>query len=333
MDSTTALLLSILFGIIPMFFFACLVYWTDRYEREPLVLLGGVFLWGAIVAAGAAFLVNTTLGLGIYTLTASEAITNLTTSTIVAPLVEESLKGLAVLIVFLIFRKEFDSILDGIVYAAIAALGFAATENIYYIYNYGYAEYGLSGLLWLVFVRVILVGWQHPFYTAFIGIGIAIARLSKPIPIKVIVPVIGFTLALFTHASHNLLANLFQGWGGLALGTFIDWSGWAVMFLFILWALFREKEWLSTHLREEVSLGTITAAQYQASCSGIRQFLARTNALFSGQYRTTHRFYLLAAELAYKKQQLASLGDENGNSHIITKLRSDLATLSPQASV
>ena len=150
MDSTLAVLLSVFFGFVPMFFFAYLVYWTDRYEREPLFLLGGVFLWGAIVAAGAAFLVNTILGLGIYTITASEAITDLTTGTMVAPLVEESLKGFAVLIVFLVFHKEFDSILDGIIYASIAALGFAATENVYYIYNYGYAESGFSCVLFLL---------------------------------------------------------------------------------------------------------------------------------------------------------------------------------------
>jgi len=331
MDSTLAVLLSIFFGFAPMFFFAYLVYWTDRYEREPFFLLGGVFLWGAVVAAGAAFVVNTVLGLGIYTITASEALTDLTTGTMIAPLVEESLKGFAVLIVFLVFRKEFDSILDGIVYAAIAALGFAATENVYYIYNYGYAESGFSGLIWLVFVRVILVGWQHPFYTSFTGIGLAVARLSKFVWLKAIAPFIGFALALFTHSFHNLLAHFIQGLGGLALSTLIDWSGWAVMFIFILWALYREQKWLSTHLREEVSLGTITTAQYLVSCSGFRQFLARLNALFSGHYRATHRFYLLTAELAYKKQQFATLGDEGGNTQIINKLRIDLAQLSPKA--
>ena len=199
MDNTLAVLISVFFGFVPMFFFAYLVYWTDRYEREPIILLGAVFFWGAIVAAGAAFVVNTTLGLGIYALTASEALTDLTTGTLIAPLVEESLKGFAVLIVFLVFRKEFDTILDGIVYASIAALGFAATENVYYIYNYGYAESGVSGLIWLVFVRVILVGWQHPFYTSFTGISLAIARLSKPTWVKVIVPFVGFALAIFTH--------------------------------------------------------------------------------------------------------------------------------------
>ena len=43
----------------------------------------------------------------------------------------------------------------------------------------------------MFFVRVILVGWQHPFYTAFIGIGLAISRLSRNTSIKIIAPIIG----------------------------------------------------------------------------------------------------------------------------------------------
>ena len=119
----------------------------------------------------------------------------------------------------------------------------------------------------------------------------------------------------------------------MALSTLFDWSGWSIMLIFILWALYREQKWIATHLREEVSLGTISAAQYLIACSGARQLLARLNALFSGRYQTTHRFYLLTAELAYKKQQYATLGDEGGNTQIITKLRSDLSQLSAQALV
>ena len=55
------ILLSLFFGFVPMLLFAWLIYWLDRYEKEPKVLLGGVFLWGAVVAAGGAFLVNTLL--------------------------------------------------------------------------------------------------------------------------------------------------------------------------------------------------------------------------------------------------------------------------------
>ena len=149
---------SLFFGFVPMFIFAYILYWTDRYEREPKVLLGAVFFWGVAIAAGGAFVINTMLGMGVYIFTGSESATDLATGSIIAPIVEESLKGLAVLIVFFVFRREFDSILDGIVYAGIVALGFAATENTHYIYNFGYVDGGWEGLWFLVFVRVILVG-------------------------------------------------------------------------------------------------------------------------------------------------------------------------------
>jgi len=118
------------------------LYWFDLFEKEPVLLLGAVFIWGAVVAAGSAFLINSILGLSVYVITGSEAATNLTTSALIAPIIEEILKGFAVFLVFLIFTHEFDSILDGIVYAGVTALGFAATENAYYIYTYGFLEVG-----------------------------------------------------------------------------------------------------------------------------------------------------------------------------------------------
>lgn len=331
METLFAILLSLFFGFAPMLFFAYLVYWSDRYEKEPKLLLGGVFIWGAIVASGGAFVINTMLGLGVYLFTASEPITDLTTGALIAPVVEETLKGLAVLAVFLVFRREFDSILDGIVYAAVVALGFAATENAYYIFNYGYLENGFGGILFLVFVRVILVGWQHPFYTAFTGIGFAITRLSRNWLVKIFAPLAGLLLAMSTHGFHNLLAGLLGGLEGLAIGTFIDWSGWLVMLLFVLWAVYREQRALVRHLREEVTLGIITPAHYKTACSAWLQTIARLGALFNGRYRATNRFYQVAGELAHKKEQRLTLGEEGGNTAIIESLRTELARLAPQA--
>ena len=123
------LLISILAGVLPMAFYSWILYYVDRYEKEPVRLLLGVFAWGGLVAAGVAFLINTVTSSGIYFLTGNEFATQLTVSTLVAPVVEETLKGIAVLVVFLVFRNEFDSLLDGLVYGGITALGFAATEN------------------------------------------------------------------------------------------------------------------------------------------------------------------------------------------------------------
>jgi RsiW-degrading membrane proteinase PrsW (M82 family) len=314
-----------------MLFFAWVLYWLDRFEKEPKILLGGVFSWGALVAAGLAFVVNSLLGMGVFIVTGSEIATELATGALVAPLVEETLKGLAVLLVFLIFRREFDSTLDGIVYAGITALGFAATENAYYIYNYGYLEGGYEGLFGLVFIRVVIVGWQHPFYTAFIGIGLAQARFQRSTWLKLLFPALGWGFAVFTHAVHNTIAGLATSLGGIVIRTFIDWSGWFFMLIFILWAIYREKGWIRENLKEEVVLGIISPNQYKTAFSAWAQNGARLRALLSGEFKATHRFYQLTAELAHKKQQRARMGEERGNTKQISKLRGDLSRLAPQA--
>lgn len=321
--------LSLVFGFIPMILFAWCIYWLDRYEKEPRALLGGVFTWGVIFAAGGAFLINTGLGLGVYLFTGSEAATELTTTSIIAPFVEECLKGLAVFIVFLIFRSEFDSILDGVVYAGITALGFAATENAFYIYTYGYKEAGISGLIGLVFIRVVLVGWQHPFYTAFTGIGLAITRYTRNPAVRILAPAAGLSLAILAHSAHNTISTILSGGlQGLVFGTFLDWTGWFFMLVFVLFALRREKTWLAEGLKEELDSGLITLAQYQALCTPFGQTSARLNALFNGRYRDTRRFYQTCAELAQKKRQLLALGEEGGNTAVIERLREELGDLS-----
>ena len=324
------LLVSIFFGFVPMFLFAGFINWLDRYEKEPKVLLGAAFLWGVVIAGGGAYIINTVLGLGVYIVTGSEGATDFATASIIAPIVEESLKGLAVLVVFLLFRKEFDSILDGIIYAGITALGFAAIENVLYIYNYGYQQGGWAGLWQLVFIRVILVGWQHPFYTAFSGIGLAIARMNRNILVKIIAVPGGFATAVFAHSFHNTLGSLIGGIEGLAIGTFVDWIGWFFMLLFIIWMVVNERNLVKRQLREEVNNGTISPAQYHTALSFV-QTGARLNALTSGSYFATSRFYQVCGELAHKKEQYAKLGEERGNSALIEKLRGELTQLAPRA--
>jgi hypothetical protein len=270
-------------------------------------------------------------GIGIYIFTNSETATEWTTGALIAPVVEESLKGMAVVAVYLLFMSEFDSLLDGMIYAAIVALGFAATENTYYIYNMGFVKNSYEGLLVMAFIRNILVGWQHPFYTSFIGIGLAISRLNRNLWIKIGAPLLGWSFAVLTHAVHNLLAQMLEGSGGLIFGTLIDWTGWFFVFCILLLAIRSEQKTISLQLREEVSKGIISSAQYATACSAWAQSLARLGGLFTGRYQATNRFYQIAAELAHKKNQLNRMGDESGNQVIIERLRSDLAHLAPLA--
>jgi len=322
------LLLSIFLGFVPMFLFSWFIYGLDRYEKEPKALLGGAFLWGAVVAAGAAFIINTTFGVGIYLTTGSENGADFATGSFVAPVVEECLKGLAVLLVFIFFYREFDSVLDGIIYATVTALGFAATENSFYIYTQGFLEKGSPGLAMMVFIRVILVGWQHPYYTAFFGIGLAIARLNRNTLLKLFATIAGITVGIVAHSFHNTLLTIITGVTALVVGTTFDWTGWIIMFIFILLMIYRDGQLLVGNLQEEVRLGMITGEQYLTACSANPQGWARFTAFLHRRYQITNRFYQLCGELAHKKNPLARVGDEGGNTAIIIHLQEELKKLS-----
>ncbi len=325
-------LVSLFFAFAPALVMAWFVYWLDRYEKEPLALIGVAFFWGVVVAAGGAFVINTIFGVGIYALTGSENIADEATGALVAPFVEEGLKGLALVLIFFFFHNEFDSILDGIIYAGITALGFAAAENVLYIYQHGFVDGGgWDGLWQMVFIRDVLVAWQHPFFTAFTGIGLGVARMNKNPLVKIISVVSGYSMAVFAHALHNTLSSILDGLVGLAMGSIIDWTGWLFMFAFIIYMIVREGQILSRQLKGEAASGLISEAQYRTASSSFAQTGARMGALTSGHYRATARFYQVCGELALKKEELEKVGDEQGNTAIIASLRQELTALAPAA--
>ena len=318
------------FGFVPMFLFAAFVNWLDRYEKEPKLLLGAAFVWGVVIAGGGAYVLNTVVGMSIYEITGSASAADFSTTSIAAPIIEEALKGLAVLVVFFMFRKEFDSILDGIVYGAITAMGFAAIENVLYIYRNGFQESGWEGFWTLVFIRVVLVGWMHPFFTAFTGIGIAVARISKNSLVKLIAIPGGYAIAVATHAFHNTFSSVVGGEGGFILGLIADYLGYALMFIFIIWMITHERNILKRQLIEEVNSGAITGNQYNAAINFF-QIGTHLSALISGSFRSTSRFYQVLGELAHKKEQLSNMGDEGRNTQTIETLRMEMNQLAPLA--
>jgi hypothetical protein len=209
-------------------------------------------------------------------------------------------------------------------------MGFAAIENVLYIYRNGFQEGGWEGFWTLVFIRVLLVGWMHPFFTAFTGIGLAIARLNKNTLIKLIAVPAGYTVAVLAHSFHNTFSSLVGGGGGFLLGLLADYFGYTLMLAFIIWMIVHERNILRRQLVEEVRNGLISPQQYH---SAIAFFRTNTllSALTSGTFRQTSRFYQVCGELAHKKEQLARVGDERGNSNIITELRGELVQLGPMA--
>jgi RsiW-degrading membrane proteinase PrsW (M82 family) len=323
--------LAVLLSFVPAFLCAAFVYWIDRYEQEPKVLLGLVFFWGAAVAAFGALVSQMLLEGAVFVVTSSQEAADLAGTTVFAPLTEESLKGIAVLLVFLAFRREFDSALDGMVYAGVVALGFAATENTLYLLGEA-AKSGIEGMLGLWVLRGVLGAWDHPFYTAWIGLGLAASRISRSALVRWLAPAAGWGTAVAAHAVHNGLATAASGAPELGVMMFlVDWTGWLLITVVLGVAVWRERRMLQIQLAEEVTLGVLDARQYRTAFSLRSRLGTRLRALSAGRFRATRRFYRLCGELAHKKHQLAHFGDEEGNGRIVEELRQEMRRLTPLA--
>lgn len=121
-------------ALAPVLFLITYIYLRDKYEPEPLYYLVITFLLGVACAYPAIW-----LGEFLTDLTgASPERTDLVKLAIYAFVVvaipEELMKYL-VLRLYNYPHKEFDEPYDGIMYGATVALGFAALENILYVFN------------------------------------------------------------------------------------------------------------------------------------------------------------------------------------------------------
>ena len=125
-----------------------LVYVLDLYEREPLSLVIGALLWGAIAATTLSGFANDGWGLVVSRVGGPEFAARWTAA-LTAPFVEEILKGLGVVLIYLIAPDEFDDMMDGFVYGAVCGLGFAVVEDVFYFMGVfgGHPNGVLAGVL------------------------------------------------------------------------------------------------------------------------------------------------------------------------------------------
>ena len=196
------LLTGTVLAAIPVFPVVATFLWLDRYEAEPPSLLLFAFVWGAAVATFGALVINTASSAAIKASGGDPS----SAALLVAPFVEEGFKGLAVLLVLLLRRREFDGIVDGVVYAGMAGIGFAFVENVLYL-GRTLAETGGSGTLFVFVLRCVVSPFAHPLFTSATGIGLgAAARTRNPL-LRIAAPVGGYLVAVLLHGAWNLTAS------------------------------------------------------------------------------------------------------------------------------
>lgn len=329
MEIILGVFLSLLAGVVPIAIYAAIIWWFDRYEKEPLWLLAVTFLWGAIPAIILSLIVELILGVPVSVL-GQGLLTEVVESGGVAPVVEEIAKAAALLGLFIFLRREFDNVLDGIIYGALVGFGFAMTENVLYflssLFAEGWAEWGI-----VVFLRAIVFGLNHAFFTSFTGAALGFARLSRVAWEKWLVPVLGLSLAIAFHAIHNIGASLVELSCLSILFSFLtDWGGVLVVFVVILLAAQQEKKWITQELKEEIASGVLSQADYALTVSYRQRFVARWDALLGQSWQRWHqlgRLFHLATELAFKKYQLRTAGDGEDTRATIARLRSQIVAL------
>jgi protease PrsW len=301
------LLIGIISATLPLPLYLMLVLWIDRYESEPLWMLATAFFWGALIAVFLAFLFNTASSAMVAMLTDSTEAGETFAAVISAPIVEEIAKALILFIFFFARKDEFDGVVDGVVYAGMAGLGFAMTENIQY---YGKAVLnGGGGTLTTVFIlRGTLAPFSHPLFTSLTGVGLGLARQSRKTIVKLTTPIAGLLAAISMHGIWNGSVAIFGGLGFLVAYLLVMVPAFVIILLVIISALRREGQVVREFLYPDFQGGTITQEEYDRLCS-IRGRMGASFNAFSrggmGSWRTARRFNQVASELAFHRSRVA----------------------------
>lgn len=178
------------------------IRWVDRWEPEPRGALVFAFLWGAGVSVLIALAVDAEIRNVIALAGLGQFGEQFFGAVIQAPIVEEVGKGLGVLILFFAVRRYFDGPVDGIVYGAWVAGGFAFTENILY-FGSELLSSGLTGAAEIFFIRGIMSPFAHIMFTAFVGAALGFAARRSGALGGIVAFLVGLVPAVLLHAFWN----------------------------------------------------------------------------------------------------------------------------------
>lgn len=270
-----SLLLAASTAVIPVPIVIASLLWLDRYQPEPWHYLALTFGWGACVATAVAYVLNS-VGAEVAVASVGDAGETIT-GVLIAPPVEETLKAVPLFILLVLSflgRRRVAGVVDGIVYAGVAAVGFAFTENILY-FGASYSEEtsegtgGFTSLFWTFILRGVFSPFAHPLFTCFTGIGVGLAVRSRNWAVRILAPLGGLLLAIGLHALWNLLAS-FGNILILALGYFaIMVPVFAAMVGVAIWVRSREAKVVGIALPRYVRIGLITPQEI-ASLTSMR---------------------------------------------------------------
>ena len=295
-----------LMALIPLTIVFLGVRWIDRWEREPRLAVLFAFLLGAAVAVIIALVVGDGVDALITLLSqGDEQVYQFIGAAIQAPLVEESAKGLGLLVIFIAARKYFDGPVDGIVYAAWVAGGFAFTENILY-FGSQLVDAGTAfspDVAFIFFVRGVMSPFAHVMFTMFMGLALGFAaRRGSTILAALGLFIIGLIPAALLHALWNgalFFVNDFFGYYAI-----VQFPLFVLAIVLVRFLRRQEAKLTFDRLSEYAAVGWFAHDEVPAlaTAQGRRQALAW--AARNGKRDAMKRYIRDATKLAFARQRI-----------------------------
>ena len=320
----SSVLAAIFIPAIPAVCIFLLVNFIDRFEREPWFLRLAAFLWGAIIAIPPALFIEGKVD-GILTGLLGTGTSNVVRSAfqgLNAGFTEETIKGLGLLLLFVILRDEFDNVTDGIVYAVLIGAGFAMVENFRY-FAVDFRQFPV----FLIVYRIVL-GWLgHSTFLACFGAALGYVRHTRVRWRQVVIPLAGYLIAVGLHSFFDFVTfqasvalnanpgNAYVSFLSLValIGDYIP-PFLAQMFLLyiLIKALAHEAAVIREFLAVEVSDGVVKVDEYALLQNSFQRTRAERRVLQQSGYRQWLRvkaLYQTEIGLAFRKWHV-SMGDK-----------------------
>lgn len=181
----------LLLAIAPIGIIILYVYFKDKYDKEPRGLLLASFLLGAIVS----IIVTTIIYYGfdiILPINDDYSVPQQFVKAFVVVALTEEFSKYIIVRFYAQPKKAFDEPYDGIMYAVMVSMGFAATENVIYVLQGGY----ITGLL-----RAFTAVPAHATFGILMGYFMGKAKFAKKN--RILFNLLGLLLAVTFHGFYD----------------------------------------------------------------------------------------------------------------------------------
>ncbi|WP_353987626.1 PrsW family intramembrane metalloprotease [Ruicaihuangia caeni] len=297
-----------LLALVPLVIVVLAVRWIDRWEPEPKLAQLFAFLWGAGVSVLIALLIDSEVQNVIAGIGGDDGRFEFFQATVQAPIVEEVAKGLGVLLVFVFARRHFDGPVDGVVYAALTAAGFAFTENIQYFGVVMVEGDGLADVAATFFMRGFMSPFAHVMFTALAGFAIGFAASkSRSILSGIGGFLVGLVPAVLLHAFWN--GALYFVWDFFGYYALVQVPLFLIGVGLVLYLRKQERNVTLARLSEYADAGWFNPAEIVVLATPAGRRRAQTWASGYGLARQMKDYIGYSTKLAFTRQRLLAEGD------------------------